>query len=139
MGRILAIDHGNKRCGLAVTDPLQLSVNPLETVHSREVIARLKEFAQKEELESFVVGAPSSEDGSPSSHTRASDEFCIHLSRKFPDIPVKRVDESFTSREAMNIMRRSGVTKKEREKKERVDQLSACLILERYLGLETAS
>ncbi len=136
MGRILAIDHGNKRCGLAVTDPLQLSVNPLGTVHSSKIIEKIPELVRMEEVERFIVGAPSNEDGSPSSHGKASDEFSTHLSREFPSIPVDRVDESFTSREAVNILIRSGVKKKDRREKERVDRLSACLILERYLGIE---
>lgn len=136
MGRILAIDHGNKRCGLAATDHLQLSINPLGTVHSSQLIPTLKEAFEKEAIERFVVGTPSSDDGSPSSHSRAADDFSKHLSRVFPKTPVERVDESFTSREAVNIMIRSGVKKKERQKKERVDTISACLILERYLGIE---
>ncbi len=138
MARILAIDHGNKRCGLAVTDPLQLSVNPLGTVHSSQIIDELQAYLEQEEVERFVVGSPTSDSGNPSSHQQITDEFSKHLSRKFPDIPVERTDESFTSREAMNILLRSGVKKKERSNKERVDRLSACLILERYLGLEEA-
>jgi putative Holliday junction resolvase len=136
MGRILAIDHGNKRCGLAVTDPLQLSVNPLGTVHTRQVIERLRTEVEKGDIERFVVGAPSSDDASPSSHSKPAEDFSKHLGRVFPAIPVEQVDESFTSREAVNIMLRSGVKKKDRQKKERVDLLSACLILERYLGIE---
>lgn len=136
MGRIVAIDHGNKRCGLAVTDQLQLSVNPLETVHSSKVIQRIEQEVKGEGVERFVVGAPSTEEGDPSSHSRAADDFSKHLSRAFPDIPVDRIDESFTSREAMNIMVRTGVKKKDRRKKESVDLISACLILERYLGIE---
>lgn len=136
MGRILAIDHGNKRCGLAVTDPLQLSINPLGTVHSKDLMGSLKEYLEKEEVERFVVGAPLQDDASPSSHAGRADEFSKHLSRKFPDIPVERHDESFTSREARELLVRSGVKKKDRQEKERIDQLSACLILERYLGIE---
>lgn len=136
MGRILAIDHGNKRCGLAVTDPLQISVNPLETVHTSKLIDRLKKEVEGEGVERFVVGSPNSDEGSASSHSKPADDFSKHLDRVFPDIPVERTDESFTSREAVNIMVRSGVKKKERQKKEHVDLLSACLILERYLGIE---
>lgn len=139
MARILAIDHGNKRCGLAVTDPLQLSVNPLGTVHSSELMEKLTEYVQKEEVERFVVGAPTDEKGAPSSHAQRCDEFSKHLSRKFPDIPVERTDESFSSREAMELLIHSGVKKKERRNKERIDQLSACLILERHLGIESAT
>lgn len=139
MGRILAIDHGNKRCGLAVTDPLHLSVNPLGTVHSKDLVEKLNTYVREEEVDCFVVGRPSNESGDPSAHKRSTDSFSKQLSRKFPNINVERTDESFTSREAMNILINSGVKKKERRNKERVDQLSACLILERYLGIEESS
>lgn len=139
MGRILAIDHGNKRCGLAVTDPLRLSVNPMGTVHSGKLIETLSAYIKEKEVDCFVVGNPVNDTGQASSHKQITDDFSKQLSRKFPNIPVERTDESFTSREAMNILLHSGVKKKERRSKERVDQLSACLILERYLGIEEAS
>lgn len=134
MGRIIAIDHGRKRCGVAVTDPLQLSVNPLGTFHPNELVEELREL--QGEAERFIVGAPSNEYGEPSSHAKEADAFCKRLKKAFPEIPVERSDESFTSREAMGILIKSGVKKKARREKERIDRLSACLILERYLGIE---
>lgn len=136
MGRIIAIDHGRKRCGVAVTDPLQISVNPLGTYHPQDLIPELKEYHRREELERIVVGAPSDEYGEPSSHAKEADGFCKRLKKAFPEIPIERSDESFTSREAMGILIKSGVKKKERRDKGRIDRLSACLILERYLGIE---
>lgn len=133
MGRIVAIDYGGKRCGIAVTDPMQIIATGLTTVGNRELIAYLKDYATTETIETFVVGDPKNLDGSDTNSTEMVRNFVKHLGRQFPDIPIVLVDEAFTSKMAVQSMVQSGMRKKERRKKENVDLISATIILQNYM------
>lgn len=133
MARILAIDYGGKRTGLAVTDPLQIIASALDTVESKEVIAYLKKYLFTEQVECFVVGEPKNLDGTDTHGTPLVEAFIKSLEKNFPNIPVKRWDERFTSKMALQAMVQGGFKKKDRRKKENLDQISATLILQEYL------
>lgn len=133
MPRVLAIDYGSKRVGLAVTDPLQIIATGLATVHSTEVISFLEKYCREEEVEKFVVGEPKKLDNTPSQSAEMIDNFVTHLHRKFPEIPVERIDERFTSVIAKQAILASGKKKKSRQDKSLVDTVSATLILQTYL------
>lgn len=133
MGRILAIDYGNKRVGLAVTDPLQLIATPFDTVHAKDVLAFLKDYARKEQVEAFVVGMPRTLGGNPTDVTSAVVGFVRKLQKEFPEVPVHTVDERFTSRMAMQAMIAGGMKKKDRRDKATVDRVSATIILQSFL------
>jgi len=133
MGRILAIDYGQKRVGLAVTDPLQIIATALGTVHVKDIFAFLKEYIQKEDVEGFVVGEPLQLNNKPSESARFVDPFVKKLQKTYPNIPVHRVDERFTSKIASQTILASGVSKKQRQKKETVDTVSAVIILQSFL------
>ncbi len=133
MGRILAIDYGRKRVGLAVTDELQMIAGGLATVHSKDVIAYLKDYCSREEVECIVVGEPFDMQNKASDASRYIDPFVKHLRKQFPDIPVERIDERFTSQMAMRTMIDAGLKKKARQNKSLVDTISATIILQYYL------
>ena len=133
MARILAIDYGTKRVGLAVTDPLQLISTGLDTVHSKDVISYLKEYASKEEVECFVVGEPRQMNGVDSEIKNQLEAFVKQLTKAFPLIPVKRYDERFTSMLASQALLMSGAKKKDRQNKELVDMTSAIIILQSFM------
>jgi putative Holliday junction resolvase len=133
MGRILAIDYGHKRVGLAVTDPLQLVANPLDTVHSKDLIDFLKKYTQSEALECFVLGMPRRLDGSDTDATAGAKGCSTLLKKNFPQIPVHLHDERFTSRMAQQTMLAAGLKKKDRQNKATVDKVSATIILQSYL------
>jgi putative Holliday junction resolvase len=133
MGRILAIDYGTKRVGLAVSDPLQIIATALDAVHAKDVIAYLKKYTLNEVVDRFVVGLPLQLDGSASASSPHVEKFVSLLAKSFPGIPVDRMDERFTSRMAQQTLFQMGLKKKDREKKEHVDQLSAVIILQSYL------
>ncbi len=133
MSRIIAIDYGQKRVGLATTDPLQLIATALTTVHSSEVLAFLADFLNKEQVERFVVGMPKNLDTSSAHATPLVEAFVKQLKKKFPDIPVDLVDERFTSKIAFQAMIDGGVKKKDRRDKALVDKVSAVIILQSYL------
>jgi putative Holliday junction resolvase len=133
MPRLIGIDYGTKRVGLATTDPLKLIANTLATVHAKDVIQYLKDYMVTEEVECFVVGKPMKLDGSDSQSAVHVEKF-VHLLRKnFPDIPVEMIDERFTSSIATRSMLEMGLKKKDRAKKGNVDQISAVLILQTYM------
>ncbi|MBN2745283.1 MAG: Holliday junction resolvase RuvX [Bacteroidales bacterium] len=134
MARVLAIDYGGKRSGIAVTDPDQIIATPLTTVLSKDLLAFLKEYVAVENVVRFVVGLPKKMDNTNSDSARFIDPFVIHLSRQFPDIPVDRVDERFTSKMAFQAMIDSGMKKKDRQNKATVDKISAALILQSWLN-----
>ena len=115
MGRILAIDYGTKRVGLAVTDPARIIATPLTTVHSRELIAFLKEYEEKEGIELFVVGLPKNLANSDTDLTQAVRNFVIHLKRIFPGKSVVTIDERFTSKMAFEAMLSGGMKKRKEE------------------------
>ncbi len=133
MGRILAIDYGTKRVGLAVTDPLQIISTGLDTVHSKDVISYLKTYAAKEKVDCFVVGEPKQMDATDSQIKKQVDEIVRHLAKTFPTIPVERYDERFTSMMASQALLMSGAKKKDRQNKELVDMTSAIIILQSYM------
>ncbi|MDE5743014.1 MAG: Holliday junction resolvase RuvX [Bacteroidales bacterium] len=133
MGRILAIDYGQKRCGLAVTDPLKLIAHALETVPTANLDAYLADYLRREEVETVVVGLPLQMDATPSESTRYIEPFVKRFRKQYPQIPVERVDERFTSKMAFQTMLDAGLKKKKRRDKGLVDALSATLILQTYM------
>lgn len=133
MGRIMAIDYGQKRAGLAVTDPGQIIATGLTTIHSSELIAFLKDYTQKETVDCFIVGEPRDMQNNPSDAARFIEPFVKHLKKQFPSILVERMDERFTSRMAFQTMIDAGLSKKGRQNKELVDTISATLILQSYM------
>lgn len=134
MARIMAIDYGTKRVGIAVTDPLQIIANGLITVHSSELMAFLKQYIEKEPVECIVVGKPKHLDNSPAEADRFIEPFVVHLKRTFPGIKVDRIDERFTSKMAFQTMIDSGLKKKARQNKELVDEISATIMLQDYMN-----
>jgi putative Holliday junction resolvase len=134
MARIMAIDYGSKRVGIAVSDPLQIIATGLTTVHSKDVIDFLKKYILKEPVECIVVGEPKQLNNAPSDSARFIDPFVVHLKRTFPGIKVERLDERFTSKMAFQSMIDSGLKKKDRQNKELVDEISATIILQDYMG-----
>ena len=133
MARILAIDYGNKRTGLAVTDPLQIIANGLETVPTHTLIAWLKNYFQKEQVEAIVLGMPKRLDNTPTDTTAAVKGLARKLEKEFPNQPVHLVDERFTSKIAQQTMLAGGLKKKDRQNKGTVDMVSATIILQSYL------
>ena len=133
MDRIVGIDYGRKRVGVAVSDPLGIFASALETVHSAKIIEYLKNYAQKETIVLFVVGYPINMNGAPSEAAKDIDIFLKHLAKAFPDVPVVKEDERFTSVLAHRAMLDGGMKKQDRQKKESVDKISAAIILQSYL------
>ncbi|MBK6264905.1 Holliday junction resolvase RuvX [Marivirga sp. S37H4] len=134
MARILAIDYGNKRVGLAVTDPLQIIASPLETVHSKDVIDFLFNYFNKEEVEAVVIGYPTNEEGEATDATQQVQAFINLFKKKFPNMPLNLQDESFSSQMAMQSMIMAGSNRKQRNKKSgNIDKVSAAIILQQYL------
>lgn len=134
MGRVVAIDYGNKRVGVAVTDPLKLIATPLDTVHAQDIISFLKAYVQKEAVDTIVVGMPVTLDNTPTNVTSAVVGFVRKLKKELPDIPVFTIDERFTSRMAFQAMIDGGLKKKDRQNKATVDKVSATIILQSYLA-----
>ncbi len=133
MGRILAIDFGKKRTGIAITDELQLIASGLTTVDTASFFDFMRDFLQKEKVELFLVGEPKQMDNSPSESEVLILPFIKKINEVFPEIPVKRVDERFTSKMAFQTMIDSGLTKKQRQNKALIDEISATIILQSYL------
>ncbi len=134
MARIMAIDYGSKRVGIAVTDPQQLIATGLTTVHSKDVIDFLKKYMATEEVACIVVGEPKRMNNEPSDSARFIEPFVVHLKRSFPSVKIERMDERFTSKMAFKTMIDSGLKKKARQNKELVDQISATIILQSYMS-----
>ncbi|GGK76411.1 Holliday junction resolvase RuvX [Rufibacter glacialis] len=133
MGRILAIDYGVKRVGLAVTDPLQIIASGLDTVHSQDVLAFLARYFQQEPVDEIIVGMPKHLDSSDTNNTQHVVGFVRKLQKQFPDKKVITHDERFTSRMAFQTMIDMGISKKARADKATVDKISATIILQSYL------
>jgi putative Holliday junction resolvase len=133
MGRIMAIDYGSKRVGLAVTDPLRIIASGLDTIHSKDLIAFLESYFKKEPVDIIVVGEPKTLANKASDSARFIEPFVTHLRKKFPDKKIERFDERFTSAIAHQTMRDGGLGKKARQDKELVDRISATIILQDYL------
>ena len=134
MPRILAIDYGTKRTGLAVTDELQLIATPLTTVDTPRLITFLDDYLRREKVERFVVGEARRMSGEPSQSAQYIEPFVVKLQQHFPGVPVDRVDERFTSKMAFQTMIDSGLRKKQRRDKALVDEISATLILQTYMN-----
>ena len=133
MARILAIDYGQKRTGIAVTDELQIIASGLTTVDTKELINFLKDYTGNENVEMFLVGEPKQKDGTPSESEALISPFLVKLEKEFSEIPVKRVDERFTSKLAFQSMIDGGLKKKQRRNKALIDEISATIILQDYL------
>jgi putative Holliday junction resolvase len=133
MPRILAIDYGKKRTGLAVSDPLKMIAGGLTTVPTHELIPYLRKYLQKEAVERFVIGDPKNLDGSATDATALVKECVRILNKNFPGIPVSRIDERFTSKIASGSMIAGGLSKKQRQDKALVDEVSATILLQDYL------
>lgn len=136
MGRILAIDYGRKRTGLAVSDELQLIATALQTVPSHQVIDFLKAYSSREKLDCFVVGEPKQMNNEPSESVVYVDSFIRQLKKAFPEIPVERVDERFTSKMASQAILQAGLKKKDRQNKALVDSVSAVIILQSWFEMK---
>ena len=133
MGRIIAIDYGRKRTGIAVTDTLQMIANGLTTVPSGELSKFLVDYVSKESVDRFVVGLPKQMNNMPSENLKYVEAFVSHLKRIIPHIPVEYYDERFTSVLAHRAMIDGGLNKKKRQDKSLVDEISAVIILQSYL------
>lgn len=132
MGRILAIDYGRKRTGIAVTDPLKIIANGLTTVRTCDLMAFIKSYMQNEEVERIIVGLPKQMSGEKSENMKYIEPFVKNL-RKEVDIPIEYVDERFTSVLAHKAMLDGGLKKKDRQNKALVDEISATIILQTYM------
>ncbi len=133
MGRILAIDYGQKRVGLAVTDELQIIATGLETVAAKDIWQYLSAYMQHEQVETIVVGEPRDMMDRPSDSSRFVEPFVRKLRKTYPDMKIERYDERFTSKIAFQTMIDGGLGKKKRRNKALVDTISATLILQSYL------
>ena len=133
MGRILGIDFGTKRIGIAVTDPLQIFASPLKSVKNHEFDSFIEEYAKVEQIEEFVIGYPMTLNNQPSESVKYIDPFIKKLKKLFPGIPVNKIDERFTSGMAFRTIIEGGVKKKGRQDKSMVDKISASIILQSFL------
>jgi putative Holliday junction resolvase len=133
MGRILAIDYGLKRSGLAVTDPLKIIATALATVTTTELIKYLEDYFKKEEVEEVVIGMPKNLDNKDTDSTPFVRKFIKTFENKFPSRKITTIDERFTSKIAQQAMITGGMSKKNRQQKGNVDQIAATIILQEYL------
>jgi putative holliday junction resolvase len=133
MGRILGIDYGRKRVGLAVTDPLQIFASPLNTISAHDIDNFIAEYMASEQVDAFVIGYPVQMNNEPSESVKYIDPFIRKLKKKFPGIPVHLADERFTSQMAFRTMIDGGLKKKERQNKALIDMISASIILQSWL------
>ena len=136
MGRIMAIDYGKVRTGLAVTDPVRIIATALTTVETPALLPYLKDYCAREEVDLFVVGEAKRMDGSPSESMQYIEPFVAELRKTFPDKEVARIDERFTSKMAFQTMIDSGLKKKDRRNKGMVDQIAATIMLQDFLKSE---
>jgi putative Holliday junction resolvase len=133
VARILCIDYGLKRTGIAVTDPLQIIATGLTTIHPKDLIPFLKDYFSKEQVELVIIGWPTNWDDS-ATHATPHVERCIKdLQKNFPSIPVKKVDERYTSKMAKDAMLEMGLKKMQRRNKALVDEIAATIMLQEYL------
>ncbi|MDB5203804.1 MAG: ruvX [Ferruginibacter sp.] len=133
MARIIAIDYGGKRTGLAVTDPLQIIATGLTTIESKELVPFLKAYFLKEEVELIIIGLPKNWDESDTHGTPLAEAAIKRLQKEFPQMPLKTVDERYTSKMAKNAMLEMGLKKKDRRDKKLVDEIAATIMLQEYL------
>lgn len=133
MSRILSIDYGKRRTGLAVTDPLQIIAGGLCTVDTPQLLAYLTQYMQREQVERIVIGLPTQTNGQPSENQARVREFTGRLKKAFPELDVVFWDERFTSVLAHQTMLESGISRKRRQDKALVDEISATIILQSYM------
>ena len=136
LGRILALDYGRKRVGVAVTDILQISANNLGTVRAHDIFDFLKEYFQKEEVDCLVLGNPKQMNNEPSESVNYIIPFMNRFKKLFPNMPIQLVDERFTSKIALQAMIDGGMKKKQRQTKGVVDGISAVIILQSYMEMK---
>ncbi len=135
MARILGIDFGMKRCGMAMTDSLQISINPLPTVPKKELLNTCIQKLNEEDISTLVLGLPLHADGSETYLKKEIDSFLVQLRKKYKQaLEIQFVDESFSSFEAKQLIFDSGVKKKKRRDKSKIDQMSAVILIKRYLN-----
>ena len=130
----MAIDYGQKRVGLAVTDEAQIIATALDTVHVKDIFQYLKQYVEKENVSNFVVGEPKQLNNTPSESVRFVDPFVKKLRKEFPLISVERYDERFTSKMAFQSMIDMGMKKKDRRDKANIDKISAVILLQSYMN-----
>ena len=133
MARILCIDYGGKRTGLAVTDPMQIIATALTTIETKELIPFLKKYFVTEEVELILIGEPLNLDDTPTHATALVQQAIKQLQKDFPNIPLKKIDERFTSKMASKAMVEMGMKKKQRQQKGNIDQIAATIMLQEYL------
>lgn len=133
MSRLLSIDYGKKRTGIAVSDPLQIIANGLTTVESSKLFEFLEDYLKKEEVESIIVGLPKQLNGQPSENMKRIEPFVNRLKKLYPKINIEYFDERFTSKLAHQAMIDGGLKKQDRRNKELVDEISATIILQGYM------
>ena len=133
MGRIMAIDYGRKRTGVAVTDPLQIVAGNLATVPTHTLMQFIKDYIARETVDRIVIGQPTQLNGEPSESMRYIEPFVKRLGKELPDVPVVMYDERFTSTIAHQAMIDGGMKKSDRRDKSRVDAIAATIILNDYL------
>jgi putative holliday junction resolvase len=134
MPRILAIDYGLKRCGIAVTDPLQIIASGLTTVETPKLMKFVKEYTATEAVERVIIGLPLNLDDSDTDATPLVRKFIEAFKKHLPQIPIEEVDERFSSKQASQSIAQMGLKKKDRQKKELVDEIAATLLLQEYLS-----
>jgi putative Holliday junction resolvase len=134
LARILSIDYGLKRTGLAVTDPLQIIASGLATVESKLLINFLKDYFNKEQVELIIIGEPKNMDDTDTHATPLVEKFIKELQKHFPQMPVIKVDERFTSKMAKDAMLDMGLKKMQRRNKALVDEIAATILLQEYMG-----
>jgi len=134
MARILAIDYGIKRTGIAVTDELQIIASGLTTIPSETAIVFLKDYFSKENVAKVLIGEPKQMNGQPSESAEIIEKFVTKFQQEFPDMKVERADERFTSKMAFQTMIDSGLKKKQRQNKALIDEIAATIMLQDYLS-----
>lgn len=134
MARILSIDYGQKRTGIAVTDDFQIIASGLTTIPSTDIIAFLKTYFSKENVETVIIGEPKQMNGLPSESTEIIENFITQFHTEFPNMKMERVDERFTSKMAFQTMIESGLKKKQRQNKGLIDEIAATILLQDYLN-----
>ncbi len=134
MARILCIDYGGKRTGIAVTDPLQIIATGLTTIDTKDFIKFLKEYFSKEQVEKIIIGMPLNMDDTATHATPLVENAIKQLKKHFPNMPVETVDERFTSKMAKDAMLEMGLKKKQRRDKKLVDEIAATIMLQEYMG-----
>lgn len=133
MSKVLAIDYGQKRTGIAITDSLRMIASPLETVDTIKIFEYLEKIIQKEKIIDIVVGEARHLDGNASEITLLQEKFCKEISKKFPSIVIHRIDEMYTSKLASQALVMGGMKKKDRQNKGNLDKVSAAIILQQFL------